>query len=62
MNPLLGTAMVYALASPSVQSLIRKYENAKPDFYKTSLSKAERKGKTAEEIMQLRIEKYERQK
>lgn len=50
-----------ALASPDVQRLIHRYEQQKPDFYKISLSKAERKGKTPEEITQLRIEKYERQ-
>jgi len=52
--------MLYALRSPGVQSLIRKYENRKPDYYKVSLSKQERKGKTQEEILAMRIEKYDR--
>jgi len=57
---LIANAMMLAHFDPGMQRIIRRYENAKPAYYKISLSKQERKGKTHEEIQRLRVEKYTR--
>jgi len=60
MNPL----TMMALTNPEVHNVMnkemKKLMKIKPDYYKISLSKHERKGKTPDEINQLRIEKYNR--
>jgi len=60
MNPL----TMMALTNPEVHNVMnkemKKLMKIKPDYYKISLSKQERKGKTPDEINQLRIEKYNR--
>lgn len=59
MNPLFAMALTIPEVSNEINRIFKKLENRKPDYYKTSLSKQERKGKTPEEIDQLRREKYE---
>ena len=58
MNPLMAMALTIPEVQNGINKEMKKFMKIKPDYYKISLSKQERKGKTPEEIETLRIEKY----
>lgn len=58
MNPLLLQAMNNPMFRSEVNRLTRKLQNMKPDYYKIDIPKSERKGKTQEELMEMRMERY----
>lgn len=53
------TALAFSSFGNELNKIKRKYKNRKPDYYKIDIPKHERKGKTPEEIQQMRIERYE---
>lgn len=53
-------AMIYDTFGYGLNRIKKKYSNRKPNYYKIDIPKHERKGKTSEEIKQMKIEKYEK--